>query len=86
LIFIVKKYQAAISFAEKLQSRFCLSPEPVDTRGNAHYQSAMSVIQFFNSIIEAVLKRINGIVNLRKTRSILGLKKKIGWFVHVKIV
>lgn len=43
---------------------------------------AQTDVQFSNSMIEAVFKRIKGVIDFRKVRSLLGLKRKISWFVN----
>lgn len=43
---------------------------------------ARADVQFSNSMIEAVFKRMKGVIDFRKVHTQLGLKRKIGWFVN----
>jgi putative transposase len=43
---------------------------------------ARADVQFSNSMIEAVFKKMKGVIDFKKIKTQLGLKRKIGWFVN----
>ena len=43
---------------------------------------AQADVQFSNSMIEAVFKRMKGVIDFKRIRTLLGLKRRLTWFVH----